>query len=140
MADEPNIKLDVPYFVHEPQQHMRAIKWCEGHWAELMFALKDRNLENQIAENADELTQKFQRGELDPCWEATNMINMGALECFGPDRCMFGSDWPVCELAATYSQVYEALVEVLGPLSDSETNAIFGETARRFYGLEQLPT
>ena len=36
-----------------------------------------------------------------------------ALECFGPQRCMFGSDWPVCELAATYQQVYDALVEAL---------------------------
>ncbi len=58
-----------------------------------------------------------------------------ALDAFGPDRCMFGSDWPVLELAATYEQVYDALVEVLGPISDSERHAIFGETARRFYSL-----
>src|SRR5262249_40116470 len=49
-----------------------------------------------------------------------------ALECFGPGRCMFGSDWPVCELAATYEQVHAALVEALGPLSASERAAIFG--------------
>ena len=58
-----------------------------------------------------------------------------ALECFGPDRLMFGSDWPVCELAATYGQVRRALVEALGPISDSERSAIFGGTATRFYGL-----
>lgn len=83
---QPPIKLDVPYFVHEPVDHLRAIKWCEGHWAELIFALKDRGLEKQIAEDAEALNQKFMRGELDPCWEACNMINMGALECFGPDK------------------------------------------------------
>ena len=58
-----------------------------------------------------------------------------ALELFGPNRCMFGSDWPVCELAATYEQVYSALVEALGPISSDESAAIFGGTAQRFYGL-----
>lgn len=58
-----------------------------------------------------------------------------ALECFGPERCMFGSDWPVCELAGTYEQVHSALVEVLGPIGESESAAIFGQTATRFYGL-----
>ncbi len=58
-----------------------------------------------------------------------------ALELFGPERCMFGSDWPVCELAATYQQVHHALVETLGPLSDGERDAIFGGTAARFYRL-----
>jgi L-fuconolactonase len=58
-----------------------------------------------------------------------------ALELFGPERCMFGSDWPVCELAATYEQVYQALVDALGPLSAGERDAIFGGTAARFYGL-----
>ena len=60
-----------------------------------------------------------------------------ALECFSPQRCMFGSDWPVCELAGSYRQVYEALNEALGPISETERNAIFGETAASFYGLKQ---
>jgi L-fuconolactonase len=58
-----------------------------------------------------------------------------ALEIFGPDRCMFGSDWPVCKLAGSYRQVKNGLVEVLPALSDSEKEDIFGATASRFYGL-----
>ncbi|NIL96067.1 MAG: amidohydrolase family protein [Planctomycetales bacterium] len=58
-----------------------------------------------------------------------------AVELFGPDRLMFGSDWPVCELAGSYRQVIEALGEVLGGLSDSERAKIFGGTAQRFYNL-----
>ena len=58
-----------------------------------------------------------------------------ALECFGPSRCMFGSDWPVCELAGSYQQVYNALVESIGALSESEMADIFGSTAKRFYSL-----
>ncbi len=58
-----------------------------------------------------------------------------ALELFGPDRLMFGSDWPVCELAASYRQVHEALLELLGALSQVEREAILGGTAERFYRL-----
>ena len=58
-----------------------------------------------------------------------------ALEAFGPSRCMFGSDWPVCELAAPYETVLSALNEAIGPVTASEQKQIFGETAKRFYGL-----
>jgi L-fuconolactonase len=71
-------------------------------------------------------------------WEPSDLKPYveAALEAFGPERLMFGSDWPVCELAATYEQVHSALVEVLGPLSDSENARIFGETAAQFYNLQ----
>jgi L-fuconolactonase len=59
-----------------------------------------------------------------------------ALDAFGPERCMFGSDWPVCELAATYQQVHDALDQIVGPLSADEKAQVFGETARKFYGLK----
>jgi L-fuconolactonase len=58
-----------------------------------------------------------------------------ALEAFGPDRLMFGSDWPVCELAGSYEQVFNALNECLAPLSDTEKARIFGGTAIDFYSL-----
>jgi L-fuconolactonase len=48
---------------------------------------------------------------------------------------MYGSDWPVCELAGTYEQVYNALIAVLGPISDSERAQILGGTAKKFYSL-----
>lgn len=58
-----------------------------------------------------------------------------ALELFGPQRLMFGSDWPVCELAGTYEQVFAATLDAIGPLSQTERRDIFGGTAQRFYGL-----
>ena len=48
---------------------------------------------------------------------------------------MFGSDWPVCELAGSYQQVHQALIDALGPLSETERAMIFGDTARCFYAL-----
>lgn len=58
-----------------------------------------------------------------------------ALEAFGPERLMFGSDWPVCLLAGSYQQVVDALRDALGPLSADEQARIFGGTAARFYKL-----
>ena len=54
------------------------------------------------------------------------------LEAFGPDRVMFGSDWPVCTLAASYEQVVAAAEALVSP---GEREQIFGETARRTYTL-----
>jgi L-fuconolactonase len=59
-----------------------------------------------------------------------------ALDAFGPSRLMYGSDWPVCELAGSYQQVIEALRECVGELSAAEKAAIFGETASQFYRLK----
>jgi L-fuconolactonase len=59
-----------------------------------------------------------------------------ALDAFGPERLMFGSDWPVCALAAPYGTVYQALRDALGPLSATELAQIFGGTAARFYRLQ----
>ena len=58
-----------------------------------------------------------------------------ALENFGPDRCMFGSDWPVCELAATYQQTFDALLNCIGGVSESEREKILGLNAIEFYSL-----
>ncbi|MFD5794077.1 amidohydrolase family protein [Streptomyces diastatochromogenes] len=58
-----------------------------------------------------------------------------ALETFGPDRLMFGSDWPVCTLAATYDQVLATAEELTGRLDTSERTALFTGTATRVYGL-----
>lgn len=59
-----------------------------------------------------------------------------ALEHFGPERCMYGSDWPVCELAGSYFQVHDALADLIESLSDTERAAIWSETAIKFYGLQ----
>jgi L-fuconolactonase len=58
-----------------------------------------------------------------------------ALEAFGPKRIMYGSDWPVCLVAATYDQQLEVTRQFIDSLSPSEKNAIMGETAVRFYHL-----
>jgi L-fucono-1,5-lactonase len=61
----------------------------------------------------------------------------GALQTFGPDRLLFGSDWPLCLLAASYQEVFEAVQSATEGLSPTERDQVFGETARRVYRLER---
>lgn len=58
-----------------------------------------------------------------------------AFEMFGAEKMMFGSDWSVCLLAATYKQVFDSFQELLSELSDAEKNSIFGDNAVKFYRL-----
>jgi L-fucono-1,5-lactonase len=64
-----------------------------------------------------------------------------ALRAFGPARCMFGSDWPVCTLAGSYEQVLGTLEQHLLRLgvTPAEHRQIFGDTAREFYRLPARP-
>ena len=56
---------------------------------------------------------------------------------FGPDRLMFGSDWPVCLVAAEYAEVVGIVRDFFGEATAGEQAQIFGGTATRFYGLTE---
>lgn len=56
------------------------------------------------------------------------------LHAFGPDRLIYGSDWPVCLLAASYAQVLHICESYFSSLTPSENARIFHDNARRLYG------
>ena len=57
------------------------------------------------------------------------------VDVFGPDRLMFGSDWPVCLLAASYGRVLDATRQTLDELGANDLAKVFGGTAERVYRL-----
>lgn len=57
------------------------------------------------------------------------------LQAFGPQRVMWGSDWPVVDLAAGYSAWVQASEVLLDGLDEGERAAVFGLNAGRFYGI-----
>jgi L-fuconolactonase len=57
------------------------------------------------------------------------------LDCFGPQRLLWGSDWPVVNLAGTYQAWYAATVALTSDWAPDDKAALMGGTARRFYGL-----
>lgn len=58
------------------------------------------------------------------------------LESFGSDRLIFGSNWPVCTLGATYGEVVDSVIQLSSDLSEIERVAILGDNARRWYQLD----
>jgi L-fuconolactonase len=66
--------------------------------------------------------------ELRPAWDI-------ALEAFGPDRLMFGSDWPVCRLVSPYGEVVSAARDLVAELTSAEQDRVLGGTAVEVYRL-----
>lgn len=56
-----------------------------------------------------------------------------ALELFGPDRLMYGGDWPISVLAGGYARSWDAIAGILAPLEKRDREAIMDGTARRVY-------
>jgi predicted TIM-barrel fold metal-dependent hydrolase len=72
-------------------------------------------------------------------WSADDLapIINHVLDSFGPDRVMFGGDWPVCTLAATYRQWVEALRAVIRDRKTVERRKLWHDNAVKFYGLDR---
>ncbi len=102
-----------------------------GEWAELIRSLAAH--ENVTCKLSGLVTEADWRSwdvaALRPYFEVV-------LDAFGPSRLMFGSDWPVCLLAATYDEWLDAARELVAELSPDEQAAIFSGTARRVYALQ----
>jgi L-fuconolactonase len=64
---------------------------------------------------------------------------MHALETFGPQRCMFGSDWPVASVTTDYRRWFDLVSDAVSGCSPSEIEAVFAGTAAQVYGLTPEP-
>jgi len=61
-----------------------------------------------------------------------------AFACFGADRLMIGSDWPVCTLAGAYRDVMQVTIDALSHRDAAERDAVLGGNARRFWYLSAM--
>jgi L-fuconolactonase len=100
----------------------------DGPWAAAVRRLAA--LPNVTCKLSGAHTTPTDASDLEPYYQAV-------LAAFGPDRLMFGSDWPVSTLTASYRQVYAMYQDMTAQLSPAEQDAIFDRTARRVY---RLPT
>ncbi|WP_433474287.1 amidohydrolase family protein [Spirillospora sp. CA-142024] len=75
--------------------------------------------------------------EAAPRWKPDDVLPYAryVLDTFGPGRVMYGSDWPVCTLAASHDQVAELAGAAVAGLTPGERDEVFGGTARRVYGV-----
>ncbi|MBE8720547.1 amidohydrolase family protein [Sphingobacterium pedocola] len=100
-------------------------------WSEFITALaKYKNVSCKISGLVTEADWKN--------WKIDNFASYIAhtVNSFGTERIMFGSDWPVMLLAASYTQGIEILDKHMVPLTEAELNAFWGENAAKFYNLK----
>ena len=73
----------------------------------------------------------------DPRWGAGDLLASVeiALDCFGPRRLMFGSDWPVALLNGTYERVWAETTRAIETVAGSDAGQVLGDTAARLYGI-----
>ncbi len=115
----PNIRFVLDHLAKPPLCSGDVTSWAFG-----VAALAD--LPNVTCKLSGLFTEAEPRPDLAPTLEQ-------ALRWFGPERCMFGSDWPVCLLATDYAGALD-LVRNVVPARDAET--VFAATAIRTYRLE----
>lgn len=70
-------------------------------------------------------------------WHGQNLLRYAraVIELFGPARVLFGSDWPVCTLAAEYQEVVSLAADAMAAYSAPERAAMFGGNAAKVYNL-----
>lgn len=146
-------RYDVSYDLLVHTRHLKHVKTIAEHCPELRFVI-DHMAKPPIASGEiDEWKRKTSEAANYPnviCklsglvteanWKEWRTQDLRpyvdhTLETFGAERLMFGSDYPVCLLAASYSRVKESFEELLGGLSDEDKKRIFSENATKFYRL-----
>jgi predicted TIM-barrel fold metal-dependent hydrolase len=73
----------------------------------------------------------------DPSWTVDSIRPwlLGCVETFGPDRCMFGSNWPIDSLFGDYPRLVAAYREITSVLAPAERRNLFSATAAKIYRL-----
>lgn len=111
--------------VQETDKKKRAV-WMDG-----MQALAQReNVVCKVSGIVASARQDWTAADLKPNIDFT-------IKTFGKDRVMFGGDWPVCTLTASYRQWVEALQEIVAALSMEDRRKLFHDNAVKFYGLKE---
>jgi L-fuconolactonase len=126
VADFPGLRFVVDHIAkpaiarriyHPWAEQMRQLRRHRDHvWCKLSGMVTEANWRNWTAEDLRPYVHE-------------------SLAIFGPDRCLYGSDWPVCTLAAPYLEVKGALEECVSDLTSDERAAVFGATAAGLYSL-----
>lgn len=77
-------------------------------------------------------------GAYDPHWtpESLRAVTLHCLDCFGADRAMFATDYPVARLQMTYDQIYDSFKASVADWSAAEQSALFHDNARRYYRMD----
>ena len=125
-AKVPNLKMVVDHLAKPPTD---PTEWKK--WRGLMAAAAENPNVYAKVSGLNTATADFENWT----WENIKPSIDTAMELFGAERLMFGSDWPVAILAGTYKKVYEETGKAIADYSDADKEAIWGKTGNAFYNL-----
>jgi L-fuconolactonase len=121
----PGLRMVVDHIAKPPIASGRMDDWAE----DMATVAK---IPNVYCKLSGMITEADPRG-----WKAEHLRPYVAhvLKLFGPERLMFGSDWPVCTLAGSWKEVLAAFTQAIGPQPIEVREKLLGGTADRFYRL-----
>jgi len=138
LVDPPHLPASVSLIKQVPEvtfilDHIGKPNIANGEISEWSSVIKElakpENIYCKISGMATEADwQNWQVTDFRPYFEVV-------LDAFGIERIMFGSDWPVCNLAASYQQVVEIAEYLVSELSESEKNKFWSKNARTAYAI-----
>lgn len=121
----PDLSLVIDHMAKPPIARGELEQWSE----ELKTVAVHKNIHCKLSGLVTEANwNSWDSNDLRPFVEC-------ALELFGAERLMFGSDHPVCLLSASYNRVLESFQEILQGLSEVDRGRIFAKNATEFYSL-----
>lgn len=98
--------------------------WSDG----MARVAKETNAFCKLSGLVTEASEDWTIDDIRPCADRV-------LDLFGPERVMWGSDWPVCRLRAEYELWHDTARDLTAHLDEAGQNMVFGETAAEFYAL-----
>ena len=122
----PNLKMAIDHLAKPPLGDADRAIWRE----QLAAAAESQNVFAKVS-GLNTVTADFENWS----YEDIKPLVDFAIETFGADRLMFGSDWPVATLAGDYAKVWNETNKCLADLSAEERGAILGGTGGAFYQL-----
>jgi predicted TIM-barrel fold metal-dependent hydrolase len=73
-----------------------------------------------------------------PTFESVQATALDCIECFGPERTMFATDWPVASRFTSFDGIYDTFRRIVAPMPDEAQKSMFHDTAARIYALDGL--
>ena len=122
----PNLKMVIDHLAKPPLGDEDRAVWRE----QLAAAAESPNVYAKVS-GLNTVTPDFDNWT----YEDIKPLVDYAIEQFGADRLMFGSDWPVAVLAGDYAKVWAETNKCLADLSADEKDAVLGGTGNAFYKL-----
>lgn len=127
----PGLRIVIDHLAKPPIGDPASARWSGGAWERLMASAAENPRVSAKVSGLYSATRDPAAWTID---EVRPFVER-ARDLFGPERLLYGGDWPVSLTAGGYARCFEALSSIFAEWPEAESAGVLGENARRFYGL-----